>query len=68
VPIQMKSGKVLARSEGMAVIGLLDYGSQGGQVLVIADLGLLQVDDSARNLEFIRNIAQYARWRKNSDR
>ncbi len=64
VPFQMKSGQVLARSGGMPVIGLLDVGERGGQVLVIADLGLVQADDDARNLNFIRNLARYARWRK----
>jgi Peptidase family M28 len=64
VPIRMNSGLVLARAGGMAAIGLLDYGSLGGQVLVIADLGLLQADDHAKNMIFIQNLAHYARWRK----
>jgi hypothetical protein len=46
------------------VIGLVDYGSQGGQVLVIADLGLLRDNaDGAKNLNFIKNLARYARSR-----
>ena len=64
VPIRMNSGLVLARSGGNAVIGLLDYGNLGGQVLVVADLGLLQADDDARNMNFIQNLAHFARWRK----
>ena len=64
VPIRMNSGLVLARSEGNAVIGLVDYGNLGGQVLVVADLGLLQADNKAKNMNFIQNLAHYARWRK----
>lgn len=45
-------------------IGLVDYGSQGGQVLVVSDLGLLKNnEDGAKNLNFVKNIARYARSR-----
>ncbi len=64
VPIRMKSGLALARAEGNTAVGLLDYGSLGGQVLAIADIGLLQADDDARNLRFIQNLAHFARLRK----
>ncbi len=63
VPIRMKSGLVLARSDGNTVIGLLDYGNLGGQVLALADLGILQADGGAKNLKFIQNLAHYARLR-----
>jgi hypothetical protein len=64
VPIRMNSGLVLARAGGIAMIGLLDYGNLGGQVLAVADPGLLQANDNARNLNFIQNLAHFARWRK----
>jgi hypothetical protein len=45
-------------------IGLVDYGSQGGQVLVVSDLGLLKNnEDGTKNLNFVKNIAQYVRLR-----
>jgi hypothetical protein len=45
-------------------IGLIDYGDQGGQVLVVADVGLLKDNaDGAKNLSFVKNIAHYARSR-----
>jgi hypothetical protein len=58
VPLIQSGGVELA----YGVIGLLDHGDQGGQVLVIADVGLLRDNaDSAKNLDFIKNIAHYAR-------
>lgn len=60
VPMIQSGGLELAKG----VIGLLDHGGQGGQVLVIADLGLLRDNaDGAKNLDFIKNIAHYARTR-----
>ena len=60
VPMYQTGGVELAKG----VIGLVDYGNRGGQVLVIADLGLLKDNaDGAKNLNFIKNIAQYARSR-----
>lgn len=60
VPMTQDGGVALAPG----VIGLVDYGRKGGQVLVIADLGLLRDNaDGARNLSFVKNIAQYARSR-----
>jgi hypothetical protein len=61
VPFRMKNGLELIRAAARPIVGLLDYGSQGGQVLVIADLGILQVDSmGAKNMEFLKNIARYA--------
>jgi hypothetical protein len=58
VPMTQEDGVALAPG----VIGLVDYGRKGGQVLVIADLGLLRDNaDGAKNLNFVKNIAQYAR-------
>lgn len=60
VPMTQQGGVALAPG----VIGLVDYGTQGGQVLVIADLGLLRDNaDGAKNLNFVKNIARYVRSR-----
>jgi hypothetical protein len=64
VPFGMDSGLDLAQINGRPIIGLVDYGEQGGQVLVIADLGVLKDDGAgARNMNFVKNIASYARSR-----
>jgi len=64
VPFTMQTGLELVRAAGRPIVGLVEYGSQGGQVLVIADLGLLQADNNGtKNLEFLKNIARYARTR-----
>lgn len=58
VPMSQTGGLVLATG----TIGLVDYGSRGGQILVIADLGLLRNNaDGAKNMNFVKNIASYAR-------
>ena len=58
----METGTELFRAAGSPMVGLVEYGDKGGQVLVIADLGILQADAlGARNLEFLKNIARYAR-------
>jgi hypothetical protein len=60
VPMAQDGGIELASG----AIGLVDYGDQGGQVLVIADVGLLKDNaDGAKNLNFVKNIAHYARSR-----
>ena len=61
VRFSMETGTELFRAAGSPVVGLVEYGNKGGQVLVIADLGILQADAlGARNLEFLKNIARYA--------
>jgi hypothetical protein len=61
VPFNMKSGTELYRVANSPIVGLVDYGDHGGQVLVIADLGILQADSKgSRNIEFLKNIASYA--------
>lgn len=58
----MDTGTVLFQADGYPIVGLVDYGDQGGQVLVIADLGILQIDfQGPKNMEFVKNIAAYAR-------
>jgi len=64
VPIRLDEGQVLAWAEGRIVIGLVDYGDTGGQVLALADLGLLGNDAGMpRSLRLWQNLAQYARTR-----
>jgi hypothetical protein len=56
------SGAVLARMEGQPVAALLDFGNAGGQVLVLADVGILGSGwGEPHNLRFWQNLAQYAR-------
>ena len=67
VPFTTEGGSVLAQSGSEPAIVLLDYGEAGGQVLVLADAGLLFAswaggdDWRDNNLAFLRNLAQYAR-------
>jgi hypothetical protein len=63
VGFRMQTGLDLARSAGNPVIGLVEYGEQGGQVLVIAELGIIHDTSGSKNMEFMKNIAQYARMR-----
>ena len=64
VPFKMETGLELIQAAGFPIVGLVDYGEQGGQVLVIADLGILRVDNTgAKNMDFLKNIARYARTR-----
>jgi hypothetical protein len=64
VSFSMKAGSELYRASGIPIVGLVDYGEQGGQVLVVADVGMLQLDkNGAKNLEFLKNIARFATTR-----
>ncbi len=66
VPFTYDSGETLAQAHGDAVIALVPYGAEGGEVLVIADLGILRASpDQAtpRNLQFWVNLAEYAKSR-----
>ena len=67
VPFTMQNGETLASANGKPVVGLIDYGKAGGQVLVLADVGILDfasLEPTERdNFEFLRNLARYARSR-----
>ena len=53
--------QVLARAGGELSVALIDYGNAGGQVLALADVGLLASDGGEpANLGFWQNLAQYA--------
>ncbi len=65
VPFAMQAGETLAQVNDRPAVGLVEYGEAGGQVLVLADVGLLgfagpQPPDKD-NLVFLRNLARYAR-------
>jgi hypothetical protein len=60
VPFTLAGGQVLAQASGEPVVALVDHGDAGGQVLVLADMGILA---SGGNLTFWRNLARYARSR-----
>ena len=64
VAFTMKDGLELMRADYKTIVGLVDYGEHGGQILVIADMGIVQTDSvGAKNLDFLKNIARYAKTR-----
>jgi len=64
VPFTMTSGQTLARADGTAVVGLVDHGDAGGEVLVLADVGILGAGwTEPANLAFWQNLARYAQSR-----
>lgn len=67
LPIRMQAGEMLAELEGQAALGLVDYGAAGGQVLILSDLGSLDLYDRREherdNFTFLRNLASYAQDR-----
>ena len=66
VPFDLSGGdwQVLATVEGKAAAALADYGADGGQVLVLADVAMLSAGwTDITNLPFWRNLAGYARSR-----
>ena len=60
VPFTIVDGQVLARAGGDAVVGLVGYGDAGGEVLALADVGMLSAQEHPANLAFWLNLAQYA--------
>jgi len=67
LPISLQEGKTLAEMEGQAALALVDYGGAGGQVLILSDLGLLDLYDFGQHerdsIALLRNLARYARDR-----
>jgi len=67
LPLSLQGGEVLAEAQGQVAIGLLDYGGAGGEVLALSDLGSLDLynprEGERDNLDFLRNLARYARDR-----
>jgi len=64
VPFDLNAGQSLFEVNRHPVVGLVDYGDQGGEVLIVADISLL-FDNSgdANNLVLVKNIASYAHTR-----
>jgi len=64
VPFTVTRGRTLAQIDGEPVAALVDYGDSGGQVLVLADVGMLgNSGEEPINLPFWLNLARYARSR-----
>ena len=63
LPLTTARGEVLARAGGEAVVALVGHGAAGGEVLALADLGILGNHGPAPNLSFWQNLARYARER-----
>jgi hypothetical protein len=61
VPFSLVGGQVLARTGGKPAVALVDHGK--GQVLVLADVGILGAAGEPTNLTFWLNLAGYARPR-----
>ncbi len=54
----------LARTRGGLIAALVRYGERGGEVLALADVGILNTSGGEpTNLTFWRNLARYARTR-----
>jgi len=61
---RVAGGEILARAGGELNVALVDYGSGGGQVLALADVGVLATDGGQpANLDFWLGLATYARSR-----
>jgi hypothetical protein len=55
---------MLAQVGGKPVVGLVSYGQAGGEVLALADVGMLGSGvGTPQNLGFWQNLARYARSR-----
>ena len=64
VPFSLTEGQVLAQAGGELAVALVDYGEDGGQVLVLSDVGMLGAGEGEpSNLPFWLNLARYARSR-----
>jgi hypothetical protein len=67
VPFDMSQeieGQVLAWAGSAPALALVDYGDAGGQVLIMADVGILTAGwTEPHNLPFWKNLAGYARSR-----
>jgi hypothetical protein len=67
VRFTLDDGLVLAEADGQPAAALIDHGTAGGQVLVLADEGMLDLPSippaEPENLRFLRNLAAYAAGR-----
>jgi len=62
--ITLQGGEILAQLQEQVALGLVDYGTTGGQLLILSDLGSLDVydfrEDDRDNFTFLSNLARYA--------
>lgn len=63
VPFAQTTGEVLARAGADPVVAILAHGGAGGEVLVLADLGVFCDWMSDGNRQLFLNLAAYARSR-----
>ncbi len=64
VSFSLSEGQTLAQADGVPIVALVDHGSAGGQVLALADVGILATDGGEpNNLPFWLNLAEYVRSR-----
>jgi hypothetical protein len=69
VPFSLTAGQVLAQAGGEPAVALVEYGERAGQVLVLADVGILGAGwldagwGGPANLTFWQNLARYTRSR-----
>jgi hypothetical protein len=64
VPFSLRSGTVLAGKDDLSLLALIPYGGSTGEILVLADLGMLGSDtEGPANLAFWRNLVDYLRSR-----
>jgi len=64
VPFSLRSGTVLAGKEDLSLLALVPYGGSKGEVLALADLGMLGGDtEGPANLTFWRNLVKYLQTR-----
>lgn len=67
LPLTLQEGLVLAEVQGETVIGLVDAGDAGGQVLALSDLGLLGLVipnlGERDSVDFLLSLASYVRSR-----
>jgi hypothetical protein len=58
-----EAGLVLAQANGQIIVGVVPYGEAGGEVVVLADVGLLGGTGETGNRVFWQNLARYAQTR-----
>jgi hypothetical protein len=61
IPLHADLGQVLAQTDGQTAMALAQFGQ--GEVLALADVGMLSYRSNPFNLTFWRNLAEYARGR-----
>jgi hypothetical protein len=63
VSFSLSEGQTLAQADGEPIVALVDHESAGGQVLALADVGILGAGGEPDNLPFWLNLTEYVRSR-----